>query len=56
VNVEGTANIVAEAERAGVGRFVFVSSLGAQEGESEYHRSKREAERLVERFAGNWTI
>jgi uncharacterized protein YbjT (DUF2867 family) len=56
VNVEGTANIVAEAERAGVRRFVFVSSLGAQEGESEYHRSKREAERLVERFAGNWTI
>ncbi|MFL5619154.1 MAG: NAD(P)H-binding protein [Gemmatimonadaceae bacterium] len=56
VNVEGTANIVAEAERAGVRRFVFVSSLGAPEGESDYHRSKREAERIVERFAGNWTI
>jgi NADH dehydrogenase len=35
---------------------VFVSSLGAEQGESEYHRSKREAERLVERFAGNWTV
>jgi uncharacterized protein YbjT (DUF2867 family) len=56
VNVEGTANIVAETERAGVPRFVFVSSLGAPEGESDYHRSKREAERIVERFAGNWTI
>jgi NADH dehydrogenase len=56
VNVEGTANMVAEAERAGVPRFVFVSSLGAPEGESGYHRSKREAERIVERFAGNWTI
>ena len=56
VNVEGTANIVAEAERAGVRRFVFVSSLGALEGASDYHRSKREAERIVERFAGNWTI
>src|SRR5215203_2412590 len=56
VNVEGTANLVAETERAGVRRFVFVSSLGAQEGESDYHRSKREAERLVERFTGNWTI
>ena len=56
VNVEGTANIVAEAERAGVRRLVFVSSLGAEHGESDYHRSKREAERLVERFAGNWTI
>ena len=56
VNVEGTANIVAEAERAGVRRLVFVSSLGAEQGESDYHRSKREAERLVERFAGNWTV
>jgi nucleoside-diphosphate-sugar epimerase len=56
VNVEGTANMVAEAERAGVRRFVFVSSLGAPEGESDYHRSKREAERIVERFVGNWTI
>ena len=56
VNVEGTANIVAEAERAGVRRFVFVSSLGALEGASDYHRSKREAEHIVERFPGNWTI
>jgi len=56
VNVEGTANIVTEAERAGVQRLVFVSSLGTPEGESDYHRSKREAERIVERFAGNWTI
>ena len=56
VNVEGAANIVAEAERGGVRRFVFISSLGALEGDSDYHRSKREAERIVERFAGNWTI
>jgi uncharacterized protein YbjT (DUF2867 family) len=56
VNVEGTANMVAEAERAEVRRFVFVSSLGALAGQSDYHRSKREAERIVERFVGNWTI
>jgi uncharacterized protein YbjT (DUF2867 family) len=56
VNVDGTANTRAEAERAGVRRFVFVSSLGAQEGASEYHRSKREAERIVEGFDGSWTI
>src|SRR3954447_12694990 len=56
VNVDGTGNILAEAQRAGVGRFVYVSSLGAPEGKSEYHRSKREAERLVAQFAGNWTI
>src|SRR5215217_6684034 len=56
VNVEGTANICIEAERARVRRLVFVSSLGAPEGASEYHRSKREAEAIVERFPGNWTI
>src|SRR5215218_4794458 len=56
VNVEGTANICIEAERAGVRRFVFVSSLGAPEGASDYHRSKRDAEAIVERFKGNWTI
>jgi uncharacterized protein YbjT (DUF2867 family) len=56
VNVDGTRNIVAEAERAGVSRFVFVSSLGAPEGASDYHRSKRDAERIVAQFSGNWTI
>jgi NADH dehydrogenase len=56
VNVGGTANMVAEAERAGVGRFIFVSSLGAPTGASDYHRSKREAEALVRRFHGAWTI
>jgi uncharacterized protein YbjT (DUF2867 family) len=56
VNVGGTANMLAEAERAGVSRFVFVSSLGAPRGESGYHRSKQEAEALVRGFRGNWTI
>ena len=56
VNVDGTANICAEAKRAGVRRFVFVSSLGTPEGASEYHGSKRDAERIVEGFDGNWTI
>src|SRR5438128_608609 len=44
VNVGGTENMLREAERAGVRRFVYVSSLGAPTGESAYHRSKREAE------------
>jgi NADH dehydrogenase len=56
VNVGGTANMLAEAQRAGVSRFVFVSSLGAPRGESAYHRSKQEAEALVRGFRGNWTI
>jgi NADH dehydrogenase len=56
VNVGGTANMLAEAERARVGRFVFVSSLGAPSGASAYHASKREAEALVRRFTRQWTI
>jgi uncharacterized protein YbjT (DUF2867 family) len=56
VNVGGTRNMLAEAQRAGTRRFVYVSSLGARQGASAYHRSKREAERLVTQFAGNWTI
>jgi uncharacterized protein YbjT (DUF2867 family) len=56
VNVGGTANILAETERAGVRRFVFVSSLGAADGKSAYHASKRDAEALVRRFRGQWVI
>ena len=56
VNVGGTRNIIAEAERARVGRFVYVSSLGADKGDSAYHRSKREGEELTRGFTGNWTI
>lgn len=56
VNVEGTANMVREAERGGVGWFIYLSSLGADRGSSGYHRSKREAESLVEGFRGAWTI
>lgn len=56
VNVKGTAAVLAEAARAGVGRFVFVSSLGAPTGKSAYHASKRKAESLVKRFGGSWTI
>jgi uncharacterized protein YbjT (DUF2867 family) len=56
VNVEGTRNIIQEAERAGVRRLIFMSSLGAERGTSDYHRSKRAAEQLVHSFRGAWTI
>jgi uncharacterized protein YbjT (DUF2867 family) len=56
VNVGGTGNMIAEAEWAKVGRFVFVSSLGASTGKSAYHASKRDAEALVRRFHGQWVI
>ncbi|HEX2187798.1 MAG TPA: DUF1990 family protein [Longimicrobiaceae bacterium] len=57
VNVQGTRNLVEEAGRAGVRRFVYVSSLGAERGASDYHRSKKAAEDAVrERFAGDWLV
>lgn len=56
INVLGTENIVREAERAGVRRLVFISSLGVERGESEYHRSKLQAEEIVRGAALPWTI
>jgi NADH dehydrogenase len=56
VNVGGTQNVVREAERAGVRRFVYVSSLGSERGQSPYHQSKREAEGVVRGFRGEWVI
>ena len=56
VNVNGTQNVIDEAKRANARRFVFVSSLGADIGASDYHKSKLEAERLVEKSELDWTI
>ena len=56
INVEGTRIVLAEATRAGVGRVVFVSSLGADRGASAYHRSKSAAETLVRQFPREWVI
>ncbi|HUQ79598.1 MAG TPA: NAD-dependent epimerase/dehydratase family protein [Gemmatimonadaceae bacterium] len=56
VNVGGTRNLVREAERAGVRRFVYVSSLGADHGESPYHKSKLRSEEVAKTFDGNCII
>jgi uncharacterized protein YbjT (DUF2867 family) len=56
VNVNGTANMLAEAARARIRRFVFISSLGCDRGASAYHRSKCEGEELVKGFTGDWSI
>jgi nucleoside-diphosphate-sugar epimerase len=56
VNVEGTRHVVHEAERGGIRRLVFVSSLGADRGASAYHRSKLQAETIVASSGLDWTI
>jgi len=56
VNVEGTRNIVAEAERAQIVRFVYVSSLGCDRGRSPYHQSKLEGERIALASSMNTTV
>jgi nucleoside-diphosphate-sugar epimerase len=55
-NIEGTANLVAAAERVGA-RFVHVSSLAARWPHlSTYAWSKAKAERIVEASPLNWAI
>ncbi|HYO92610.1 MAG TPA: NAD(P)H-binding protein, partial [Pyrinomonadaceae bacterium] len=56
INVEGTRRVLKEAERAGVRRFVFISSLGADRGRSAYHQSKRRAEEIVKKAKCEWLI
>lgn len=48
IHVNGTRNAVAEARRAGVRRFVFLSGLGSRpDAPARYHRTKAAAEQLV---------
>ncbi|HEX8395798.1 MAG TPA: DUF1990 family protein [Longimicrobium sp.] len=57
VNVDGTRRLAREAKRAGVRRFVYVSSLGAEGGRSGYHKSKYAAELAVREVAPpGWLI
>lgn len=56
VNVEGTRALLQEATRAGKPPFIYISSLGAERGKSDYHRSKWRAEELVREYEGDWLI
>jgi len=52
-----TSNVVDAAVRSGVKRFVHMSALGSRDdAPSEYHRSKRAGERIVESSGLLWTI
>jgi len=57
VNVAGTAAMIDAARKAGVRRFIHVSSLAAREpGLSDYGWSKARSERLVAASGLDWTI
>src|SRR5688572_25617331 len=57
VNAGGTANMIDAARKAGVRRFVHISSLAAREPElSGYGWSKAKSERLVAASGLDWTI
>jgi uncharacterized protein YbjT (DUF2867 family) len=57
INAGGTANMIDAARKAGVKRFVHVSSLAAREPElSAYGWSKLKSERLVAASGLDWTI
>jgi NADH dehydrogenase len=57
IHIEGTKNLVAEAQRAGVRHFMYQSALGADRNSwSGYLRTKAEAEDLVRRSGLNYTI
>jgi NADH dehydrogenase len=57
VHVDGTANLAAEAKRAGVRHFFYQSALGADRNSwSGYLRTKAEAEDMVRSMGLNHTI
>jgi uncharacterized protein YbjT (DUF2867 family) len=57
INVAGTASMIDAARKAGVRRFVHISSLAAREPQlSAYGWSKAKSERLVAASGLDWTI
>ena len=57
VHVDGTRNVVAAAERAGVARLAIVSFLRARPGSgSAYHESKWVAEEIVRSSSLDWSV
>lgn len=56
VNIDGTRYMVLEAQRCGVRKFIYLSSLGAERGQSAYHKSKYVGEDVVRAFTGDWLI
>jgi len=57
LHVEATRHVLAAAREQGVRRYLHMSSNGARpEGQTDYHRTKWEAEELVRASGLDWTI
>ncbi len=57
LHTEATFNVADAARRQGVGRFIYLSGLGARENaRSRYHLTKWESEGVVQRTGMRWTI
>ena len=57
VNFKGTCNVVDEAQKAGVKKFVFISALGAREDAVAcYHKAKYRAEEHLKKSGLKYTI
>ena len=56
INIDGTRHVALEAERSGVRKLIYVSSLGADRGTSAYHKSKSVAEDVVRTFTRDWLV
>jgi len=57
IHVEGTENVIEACKDAGISRYVHMSALGADpKGDTEYLRTKGEAQTLVENSGLDWTV
>ena len=57
VHIEGTRNLIEEATRHGIGKFVQMSALGARkDAKSQYHKTKWIAEEIVKTSGLRYTI
>ncbi|HMD54060.1 MAG TPA: NAD(P)H-binding protein [Phycisphaerae bacterium] len=57
VHAQGTANVAAAAQAAGVKRFIQMSALGTRaDARSVYHQTKWQAEQTVRQTSMEWTI
>ena len=57
IHVEGTENVMEACKEAGIERYVHMSALGANaDADTEYLRTKGEAQTLVENSDLDWTV